>query len=110
MCITIFSVTPPCILYMDDNVRFSVHYIFLPVHRSLCRHCWMHFNQAQWRGGGVGFEAGDCNVLALSGPQRWYARYWVAFQFNPVLLSHGKYITATISDSADVPSSRIQMQ
>lgn len=31
---------------------FQFHYIFLPVHCSLCRHCWMHFNQAQWRGEG----------------------------------------------------------
>lgn len=41
-----------CTAKCHDNVRFSVHSIFLPVHCSLCRHCWMHFNQAQWGGGG----------------------------------------------------------
>lgn len=66
MCITIFRVTSPLpasstsktlvsgcyTAKCDDDVRFSVHYIFLPVRCLLCRHCWMQFNQAQWRGGG----------------------------------------------------------
>lgn len=38
---------------MIGDVRFSVHYVFLPVHCWLRKHCWTGFNQAQWEGMGL---------------------------------------------------------